>query len=122
MAVKVLLVDDEPDILQVIGFRLGKAGYHVVMASGGEEAITMIDREDPDIVLLDVMMPGMDGFEVCKKIKKSSPERKIIIYTAKVDGVNSAKARECNADDFTVKTGDLRYIFEAINQLVGGRE
>ncbi|MEW5895538.1 MAG: response regulator [Candidatus Omnitrophota bacterium] len=119
MSIKVLLVDDEPDILYVISFRLGKAGFDVITAANGADALAVVDKEEPDVVLLDVMMPGMDGFEVCKEMKKNHAKLKIIIYTAKVDGVNTAKARECKADDFTVKTADLKYIFESINQLVG---
>jgi two-component system alkaline phosphatase synthesis response regulator PhoP len=122
MVRKILLVDDESDILQVISFRLEKAGYEVVLASNGEEALWMVEKESPDIVLLDVMMPGIDGFEVCKKIKQNDSNRKIIIYTDKVDGVNAEKARESGADDFTVKTAALKYILEAINQLIEGIE
>jgi len=113
---KILLVDDEQDILQVIGFRLEKAGYDVVLALNGDDALWMLEKENPDLILLDVMMPGKDGFEICREIKKGDPERRIIIYTAKVDGVNAAKARECGADDFTVKTADLKYILESINK------
>lgn len=118
MTKKILLVDDEQDILQVISFRLEKADYKVIVASSGEEALVMVDQEKPDVILLDVMMPGMDGFEVCKKIKSKSPSQKIIIYTAKVDGVNAAKARESGANDFTVKTTDLKYILESIRKMI----
>lgn len=119
MAKKILLVDDEPDILQVMDFQLSKAGYTVVCAPNGEDALGLMDQEQPDMVLLDVMMPGIDGFEVCRQIKENKPSRKVIIYTAKVDGVNAARAKESGADDFTVKTADLKYILEAISRLIG---
>lgn len=115
---KILLVDDEPDILQVISFRLEKAGYDVVLAPNGDDALWMVEKELPDLVLLDVMMPKMDGFEVCTRMKEGFPNLKIIIYTAKVDGVNAARARESGADDFTVKTVDLKYILESISKLI----
>lgn len=118
MPKKILLVDDEPDILKVIGFRLEKAGYQVVLASNGKDGVDMAQRESPDVVLLDVMMDGMDGFEVCKRLKQANSAQKIVIYTAKVDGVNAAKARESGADDFTVKTADLKYILEVIDRLI----
>ena len=118
MTKKILLVDDEPDILQVISFRLEKAGYDVAIASNGEDALWVLEKEQSDVVLLDVMMPGMDGFEVCERMKDVNPDQKIIIYTAKVDGVNAAKARESGADDFTVKTVDLKYILESISHLM----
>lgn len=119
MRKKILLVDDEPDILQVMEFQLKKAGYEIVSAPSGEDALRIMEKEQPDLVLLDVMMPGIDGFEVCKYIKGKNPHRKVIIYTAKVDGVNAAKAKESGSDDFTVKTADLKHILESISQLIG---
>jgi len=118
MKKKILVVDDEPDILQVITFRLDKAGYAVAGVSNGEEALRMVGEDRPDLILLDVMMPGLDGFEVCRRIKEKTPGQKIIIYTAKVDGVNAAKARASGADDFTVKTADLKHILDAIRKQI----
>ncbi len=118
MGRKILLVDDEPDILQVLSFRLSKAGYDTVAASNGNDALQMMEDFHPDLVLLDVMMPGMDGFETCTRMKKSHPQSRVVIYTAKIDGINAARARESGADDFTVKTTDLKYILESISHLM----
>jgi len=118
MGKTVLLVDDEPDILQVVGYRLEKAGYRVVSCANGEDALRMVKEVAPDLVLLDAMMPGIDGFDVCRRLKNQNSLQRVIIYTAKVDGVNAERARDSGADDFTVKTVDLKYILEAIGNLV----
>ncbi|MFP4472623.1 MAG: response regulator transcription factor [Candidatus Omnitrophota bacterium] len=118
MAYKILLVDDEPDIVQIISFRLEKAGYDVDIAVDGAGAMKAYEKGCPDLILLDVMLPDMEGFDVCAKIKAADPQQKIIIYTAKVDGVDAAKARNCGADEFTVKTTDLKFILEAIQNLL----
>lgn len=118
MAKTVLLVDDEPDILQVVGYRLEKAGYRVMSCANGEDALRMVKEVAPDLVLLDAMMPGIDGFDVCRRLKNQNSLQRVIIYTAKVDGVNAERARDSGADDFTVKTVDLKYILEAIGNLV----
>jgi len=118
MGKTILLVDDEPDILQVVGYRLEKAGYRILPCSNGEDALRIAEESVPDLVLLDAMMPGIDGFDVCRRLKVRNGRQKVIIYTAKVDGVNAQRARESGADDFTVKTTDLKYILEAIGELI----
>ncbi len=121
MAKKILLIDDEPDVQQVISFRLEKAGYEVIVTDRAAEALDLVPRERPDVILLDVMMPGEDGFEVCREIKTRHPHQRVIIYTAKIEGVDAARARAVGADGFTVKTADLAYILEAIER-AGGPE
>jgi len=81
----VLVVDDQPRNLQLLGNALFKNGYDVAMATSGEEALELIEESPPDLVLLDVMMPRMDGFEVCRRLKKSSiaPELEVIFVTAR---------------------------------------
>ncbi|MFA5089137.1 MAG: response regulator [Candidatus Omnitrophota bacterium] len=118
MSKKILLVDDEPDLRQIIGFRLKKMGYDVAVAFDGPAALSMAESEKPDLILLDVMMPGIDGFEVCKRLRANKFSNKILIYTAKVEAINATKAREAGADDFTVKTTNLTEIIEAIKRLL----
>ncbi len=122
MGIKILLVDDEPDIQQILSARLENAGYQVVSAENGEEALLLAEKENPDVVLLDVMMPGMDGFEVCERLKEDNSQGKIVIYTAKMDGVDAARARQVGADDFTVKTSDFKYLLETIEKVLNSEE
>ncbi len=70
---KILVVDDEPDVLLLLGERLSKAGYDVIKASGGQEAIELAQKESPDLVILDIAMPGMDGSEVANTLR-AQPE------------------------------------------------
>lgn len=116
---RILLVDDEPDLRQVIGFRLDKMDYILLSAPDGDEALRIMEESHPDIILLDVMLPKVDGFEICKKIKERNPSQKVIMYTAKIEAVDVEKAREAGADDFTVKTTDLKHIVQSIEKLLG---
>jgi len=122
MGVKILLVDDEPDIQQILSARLQSAGYDVVSAESGEEALLLVAKEAPDVVLLDVMMPGVNGFEVCEQLKSRNPLWKVVMYTAKMDGVDAARARQVGADDFTVKTSDFKYLLETIEKVLNSEE
>jgi two-component system alkaline phosphatase synthesis response regulator PhoP len=67
---KILLVDDEPDILEFVGYNLKKEGFNVTTASNGEEAMKIAQAQNPHLIILDVMMPGMDGIETCEEIRK----------------------------------------------------
>ena len=72
-AVKILIVDDEPDILEFLEYNLKKEGYHVITAPNGDEGIKKAEAESPDLIVLDIMMPKMDGVEVCRNLR-SKPE------------------------------------------------
>lgn len=122
MGIKILLVDDEPDIQQILSARLENVGYQAVSAENGEEALLLAKKDNPDVVLLDVMMPGMDGFEVCERLKQDDSQSKVVIYTAKMDGVDAARARQVGADDFTVKTSDFKYLLETIEKVLNSEE
>lgn len=79
---KVLVVDDEISLVQLCELVLQSAGFSVCGALSGRQALRLVDEQDPDLVLLDVMMPGMDGIEVCRQIRTNKRPRKIIMYTA----------------------------------------
>jgi CheY-like chemotaxis protein len=78
---KIMVVDDEPDIVYVVRSILEKAGYEVVGANSGEEALDRLMEENPDLVLLDVMMPGIDGWETCRRIKEKSKHILVAMLT-----------------------------------------
>jgi two-component system KDP operon response regulator KdpE len=98
----VLAVDDEPRYLRMISFNLEHAGYRVTCAGTGEDALALFERYDPDLVLLDLMLPGLDGFEVCERMRESS-NRPIIILTARGAEEDKVKGLRLGADDYVTK-------------------
>lgn len=104
-----LAVDDEEDNLALLKGRLGRRGFEIITASSGKEALGILDKESPDLVLLDYMMPEMDGLETCKKIKDQSVNEflPIILLTAKDDKESKIKGFEIGADDYVTKPFDM---------------
>lgn len=102
MSEKILVVDDEASIRQIVETRLKASGYEVVTASDGEEAIAKTFAEQPSLIVLDIMMPRIDGLQVCREIRKSL-NTPIIILTAKGDVADRITALELGADDYIVK-------------------
>jgi diguanylate cyclase (GGDEF)-like protein len=102
---KILVVDDEEHIRKILKFKLEKHGYHVITAENGEVALQMVRRENPDLIILDLMMPKMDGFEVCRRIRKNfqTAQIPIIMLTAKSDMVDKIKGLAGGANDYLVK-------------------
>lgn len=101
--IKILLVDDEPHILQFLEMGLTSEGYEVKTALDGLTAINAAKKFEPHIAILDVMMPGMDGFEVCRMIKKSGAQTSIIMLTAKDEVEDRVKGLTIGADDYVIK-------------------
>ncbi len=112
----VLIVDDEPPICDVVSRFLEKEGYDVIIALEGETAIKMVEEKKPNVVLLDLMMPGLDGREVCQKIRELSTETQVI-YFAAVDPFNSALLTELRheADELIIKPASHRQIVSKIH-------
>ena len=102
---KVLVVDDEPDMLEILGYNLRQAGYEPLLSEDGQKALELARQHQPATILLDIMMPGMDGIEVCKRLR-SMPETKdsfIIFLTARSEEYVEMAGFEAGADDFLVK-------------------
>ena len=102
---KILLVDDEEDILEFLSYNLKKEGYEVEAALGGDEALKVMKAFHPDLVILDIMMPGMDGIEVCREIR-SIPEHKhtlVAFLTARGEDYTQIRALESGGDDYITK-------------------
>ena len=113
MADRVLLVDDDPDTLRLVSIMLQRQGYDVGAASSGTHALSMIEKEQPDLILLDVMMPDIDGFEVARRIRSnpSSANVPIIMFTAKAQVEDRVKGFEAGADDYLTKPTQPRELF-----------
>ncbi len=118
MEKKILVVEDELDIQKILKANLVAAGYETFVASTAKEGLEILQKENPNLIILDVMLPDENGFDVCRKIKDDNDEVKIIIYTGKLEAVDARRAREAGADDFTVKTVDFKYILESIEKLI----
>lgn len=104
---KILVVDDEVKILELVKNYLENEGYDVITADGGRKALELFEREKPDLVILDLMMPEIDGFEVCKKIYNSSTTP-VIMLTAKTEEIDKLLGLELGADDYITKPFSLR--------------
>ncbi|MBY7145130.1 response regulator transcription factor [Virgibacillus sp. NKC19-3] len=102
MSQKVLVVDDEQPIADILKFNLEKEGYEVVLAYDGDEAISLAESENPDLILLDIMLPGRDGNEVCREIRKTK-SMPIIMLTAKDTEIDKVLGLELGADDYVTK-------------------
>ncbi|MES0488957.1 MAG: two-component system response regulator [Leptospirales bacterium] len=102
---KILIVDDNPKNIQVLGTILGEKGYDIAVATSGEAALKMVDKTQPHIILLDVMMPGMDGFETCQILKSSDKTKDIpvLFLTAKTDIEDIVKGFDLGAVDYVTK-------------------
>ena len=99
---KILVVDDEASIVTMLAYNLKKEGYDVVTAEDGEVALEKFESEKPDLLLLDIMMPKMDGYEVCRKIREKS-NVPIIMLKARADEVDKVVGLEMGADDYVTK-------------------
>lgn len=116
MTIKILAVDDEPDILRLVEIKLKKAGFEVTTAHDGEEGYQKALAEKPDIVLLDVMMPKMDGYTAAKKIKTEiNPAPIVLMLTAKGQEADVMKGIQQGADDYIVKPFSPRELIARIN-------
>jgi DNA-binding response OmpR family regulator len=113
---RVLIVDDERAILKVLGIKLGISGYDVVTASNGEETLDLVKSMCPNILLLDVIMPGMDGFEVLQRLRAVS-EMPVIVFSARPE--NARKALSLGANDFLAKPLDVDEVVRKIGELLG---
>ena len=103
--IKILLVDDEPDILEIVGYNLSSEGYKVITAENGMEAVKKAKKEKPQLIILDVMMPEMDGIEACELIRKI-PELKDVIVTfltARGEDYSQVAGFDAGADDYITK-------------------
>jgi len=103
MAGRVLVVDDEQEIRDLLQRFLTQEGYEVVLASNGKEALELAEREEPQVILLDIKMPGLDGIKTCRRLKKGEGTRHIPIIVATAFKDRLLEALDAGADDFVVK-------------------
>jgi DNA-binding response OmpR family regulator len=119
----VLVADDDRDILDLLAFRLGRAGYEVVSASDGEEALRLATERRPDLAVLDVMMPKLDGYEVTRRMRADEATKRIpvILLTARVQEHDVARGFEVGADDYMKKPFSPAELRARVQAIIGRR-
>lgn len=119
--VRVLVVDDEPSLVATISYNLRREGYEVLAAGGGELAIELAAEHEPGLIILDVMLPGLDGFDVCRIIRKRSSVP-ILMLTARGDEVDRVVGLEIGADDYLTKPFSMRELMARVKAMLRRRE
>jgi two-component system alkaline phosphatase synthesis response regulator PhoP len=120
LSAKILIADDEPNIVAALEFLLQRDGYEVIVARNGEEALKLVEDSDPDLVLLDVMMPVRSGYEVCTRIRERADWRhiKIIMLSAKGRDAEVNKGLSIGADLYVTKPFSTRDLMSKISELL----
>ena len=113
---KILVVDDEVDLVETVRFPLEKEGYQVLVSYNGEDALNQARKEKPDLILLDLMLPKLDGYKVCRLLKFDDRYKQIpiLMLTAKTQGKDRILGKETGADDYITKPFDLELLMGKI--------
>ncbi len=121
---RILVVDDEEDILELVTFNLVKEGYQVVTAASGEEALRQTKHGTPDLILLDLMLPGLDGLDVCRELKNNvdTGHIPIIMLTAKTEDADIVSGLELGADDYITKPFSPRVLLARLKAVLRRRK
>lgn len=114
---RILFCDDDKNICELARLYLEKEGYEVILAKDGKQAVLLFNEKNPDLIILDIMMPEMDGYETCKEIRKTS-QIPIIFLTAKSDTFDKVLGLELGADDYMVKPFDIKELFARIKAVL----
>ena len=117
--IKILLVDDEPDIIEILSYSLENAGYTIFKAFNGLEAIKIAKQEIPDLIILDLMMPKMNGIEACEIIRKTKSLKNVLItfLSARAEDLTKITALDSGADDYITKPIRPKVLLSKINSL-----
>lgn len=121
---RILLVEDEKDMVEAMVFQLEAAGYDIVVAYDGIDGLEKAKKEKVDLIILDIMLPKMDGFKVCGILKKDNRYAKlpIILFSARAQAQDLATGRELGADAYVIKPFDSKALLAKIKELVGGKD
>ncbi len=114
---KILVVEDDQTLLEVLRYNLSKEGYKVLAATGGVQALEVARQEEPDLIVLDIMLPDLDGFEVCRILRKEM-DTPMLMLTAKVGEADKIMGLELGADDYMTKPFNLRELLARIRAML----
>ncbi len=115
---KIMVVDDEESLVRLITFNLNKEGYETVFAYDGLEALTIMDKEKPDLLVLDLMLPGKDGLEICRELRAQNNPIPIIMLTARDEEIDRVVGLELGADDYVVKPFSVRELLARVKAVL----
>ena len=115
---KVLIIEDEPNIRELVLYNLGANGYEGIGADDGIMGITLIHTEKPDLILLDIMLPGKNGYDICRELRNEGNKTPIIMLTAKNDEIDKVLGLEFGADDYISKPFGIRELIARINAVL----
>ena len=117
---RILLVDDEPDLVQMVSTRLKAAGYEISTAYDGQEALEKVKESRPDLMILDLMLPKLDGYKVCRLLKFDERTRgiPILIFTARAQVEDVTLATECGADAYLTKPFEAKVLLAKLQELL----
>ena len=120
---RILIVDDEPDILELVQYNLAQAGYRVVTAKSGEEAMARVSTDRPDLVVLDLLLPGVDGLQLCQTLKHNphTAAVPVLMLTAKSEEADIVTGFELGADDYLTKPFSPRVLLARVKALLRGK-
>jgi two-component system, OmpR family, alkaline phosphatase synthesis response regulator PhoP len=123
MPYKILIVDDEPNIVLSLEFLMEQSGYEVAIARDGEQALQQVESFQPDLILLDIMMPVRNGYEVCQKIRENSAwdRVKIVMLSAKGRDLEVSKGLALGADAYVTKPFSTKELIAQVQDLLAGR-
>ena len=120
MAKKVLIIEDDPAISRLVDYSLKHEGYDTATASNGLDGIRKAKYETPDLIILDVMLPGMDGFEICHRLRteKETEKLPILMFSAKAQEIDRTTGIKVGADDYLPKPADPEEILKRVSRLL----
>ena len=118
--IKILIADDEPKILLSLEFLMKKAGYEVFVARNGAEAMEILQNNTLSLIVLDIMMPDIDGYQICRHIRATEglKHMKVVFISAKTKEIDVAKGLSLGADDYITKPFSTRFLMNRINDLL----
>ncbi len=117
MAEKILIVEDELVLRETLEYNLARLGYHVFAVGDGLEALVLVESEHPDLVLLDLMLPGLDGFEICRRLRREH-SMPVLMLTARADEIDKVVGLEVGADDYLTKPFSMRELLARVKALL----
>lgn len=115
---KILIVEDEPNIRELVTYNLEQNGYKTLSAEEGEEGLSLARSEHPDLILLDIMLPGKDGYDICRELRSAGDQTPIIMLTAKSEEIDKVLGLEFGADDYVSKPFSVRELMSRIKAVL----
>lgn len=115
---RILIIEDEPNIRELVGYNLSAAGYEPLMAEDGRKGLDMAVSERPDLILLDIMLPGKNGYDICKELRQQGNNTPIIMLTAKNEEIDKVLGLEFGADDYISKPFGIRELMARVKAVL----